>query len=156
MNCRSGGGGGSGKPQFISANPFRGPASIKRPTQVCYPATASAHPSSPLVTIKSLQPVVCTGWRCANRPAGKASTARAVILSSAQVNTCFARHQVRVIREVESPQVVLVGKLQVQALGATAVAMAALSSEATEAAPTAAPSKATYAALTMLMHLGCL
>lgn len=50
----------------------------------------------------------------------------------------------------------LVGKLQVQALGATAVAMAALSSEATAAAPAVVPSKATYAALTMLMHLGCL
>ena len=36
MHCRSGGGGGgSGKPQFVSANALRGPSSIKRPTQVC-------------------------------------------------------------------------------------------------------------------------
>ncbi|KAL3133658.1 hypothetical protein ABBQ32_008169 [Trebouxia sp. C0010 RCD-2024] len=75
---RSGGGGGSGKPQFVSANPFRGPSSIKRPTQV-------------------------------------------------------------------------------QALGATAAAMAALSPEAAEAAaPAAAVPKATYDALTVLMHLGCM
>lgn len=48
-------------------------------------------------------------------------------------------------------------QVQVQALGATAAAMAALSPEAAEAAaPAAAVPKATYDALTVLMHLGCM
>ena len=46
--------------------------------------------------------------------------------------------------------------LQVQALSARAVAMAALSAEATQAAPAAGLPKAQYDAITMLMHLGCM
>ena len=47
-------------------------------------------------------------------------------------------------------------QLQVQALGATAAALAALGPEAAEEAPAAAVPKATYDALTVLMHLGCM
>lgn len=66
MHYRSGGGGGSGKPQFVSANPFRGPSSIKRPTQVCYPNTLLTHPhlllhtnSSPAHSSHQVYVVIC-------------------------------------------------------------------------------------------------
>lgn len=62
MHCRSGGGGGSGKPQFVSANPFRGPSSIKRPTQVC-----SQHTTPPTFCTKQLpssQQPSCPQGRC--------------------------------------------------------------------------------------------